>query len=75
MHLVGRTGSVVLFVVQVSAKIAWLRLRDFCSFVVKHFLSIFFLQFFLLFVAYVTYILASVCYNKSYLAKELIYMS
>ena len=47
--------------VLVSAKIAWLRLRDFCSFVVKHFLSIFFLQIFLLFVAYVTDKLARVC--------------
>ena len=34
--------------VLVSAKIAWLRLRNFCSFVVKHFLSIFFLKFFCL---------------------------
>lgn len=38
----------------VSAKIAWLRLRDFCSFVVTHFLSIFFLQIFLFLVVYVT---------------------
>jgi hypothetical protein len=47
--------------VLVSAKIAWLRLRDFCSFVVKRFLSIFFLQIFLLFVAYVTDKLFAVC--------------
>lgn len=47
-------GPAYFFRVLVSAKIAWLRLRDFCSFVVKHFLSIFFLQIFLFFVAYVT---------------------
>lgn len=35
-----------------AVKIAWLRLRDFCIFVVTHFLSIFFLQIFLLFVAF-----------------------
>ena len=46
-------GPAYLVRVIAVAKIAWLRLRDFCSFVVKHFLSIFFLQIFLLFVAYV----------------------
>ena len=45
-------GPAYFLRVLVSAKIAWLRLRDFCSFVVKLFLSIFFLKFF--FVAYVT---------------------
>ena len=37
-------GPAYLLRVLVLAKIAWLRLRDFCSFVVKHFLSIFFLK-------------------------------
>ena len=54
-------GPAYLLRVFVSAKIAWLRLRDFCSFVVNHFLSIFFLQIFLLFVAYVTDKLFAVC--------------
>ena len=54
-------GPAYLLRVLVSSKIAWLRLRDFCSFVVKHFLSIFSLQIFLLFVAYVTDKLFAVC--------------
>jgi hypothetical protein len=40
-------GPAYLLRVLALAKIAWLRLRDFCSFVVKHFLSIFFLSFYL----------------------------
>mgnify|MGYP006926098419 CR=1 FL=1 len=47
-------GPAYFLRVLVSAKIAWLRLRDFCSFVVKLFLSIFFLKIFCFFVAYVT---------------------
>ena len=40
-------GPAYFLRVLVSAKIAWLRLRDFCSFVVTHFLAIFFLKFLL----------------------------
>lgn len=47
-------GPAYLLRVLAVAKIAWLRLCDFCSFVVTHFLPIFFLQIFLFFVAYVT---------------------